>query len=459
MNRLTDINTKLAIFFILSLVFMAQISAQKQNDKFVLVLDAGHGGHDGGTSGLHLHEKYIALDITLKVGNMIKDYYGNDIKVVYTRKTDVFVELAERANIANRNHADFFISIHCNSFKPRPAAYGTETFVLGTEQHRTNDNFSVVKRENSVILLEDNHEDVYQGFDPNSPESMIGLTLMQNVHLDNSLRFARAVEDKFVHKYNRHSRGVKQDGFVVLWRTAMPSVLIETGFLSNPEESQYLDSEKGKRETADAIFEAFKIYKKEWDIRRGNSVRESAPVAVKEPVKKVEPEKPVEGKYFTIQFLTSKRKFRANAPQLKGLKDITIQKVGKFYKYYYGKTSFQSKKDYNLTKVKRAGFPDAFVVEVVTDEAKAANTTQPKTQEKPTNGYRIQLLTSQRNYDASAPQMKGVKPIDKYESDGLYKYFYGWYNTEADAKAALPELKSKGFLDAFVVRFEGGRKK
>ncbi|MGI9527532.1 MAG: N-acetylmuramoyl-L-alanine amidase family protein, partial [Weeksellaceae bacterium] len=316
MNTLTQINIKYLIFSLFIFVVAVPSYAQKKNDKFVLVLDAGHGGKDPGTRGVVKNEKYIALDITLRLGKLIEDYYKDEIKVVYTRRDDRFIELHERANIANRNHADLFVSIHCNA--AHPSAHGTETFVLGTESHRSNANFDVVKRENAVILLEDDHQEKYEGFDPNSPESVIGLTLMQSVHLENSLLFARKVEENFIKRDKRFSRGVKQHGFLVLVRTATPSVLIETGFISNPEEGRYLASIEGQRATAESIFEAFKYYKKEWDIKKGNPASEKAPKP--KEVKPVEPEKAVAGKVFKIQFLTSKRKYRSNAPQLKGLK-------------------------------------------------------------------------------------------------------------------------------------------
>lgn len=232
------------LFIVLLIALINPILAQNLKKEFVLVLDAGHGGHDSGAAGVADVEKNITLDIVLELGKLIKKNF-DDVKVIYTREDDTFMTLAGRADVANRNHADFFISVHCNS--ARPTAYGSETFVLGTEDHRSSANLNVVKKENSVILLEENHEERYSNFDPNKPESLIGLTLMQNVHLSNSLLFAKAVEDNFINKDKRLSRGVKQAGFVVLWRTATPSVLIEVGFISNPAEGKYLASKEGKK--------------------------------------------------------------------------------------------------------------------------------------------------------------------------------------------------------------------
>ncbi|MDO5655416.1 MAG: N-acetylmuramoyl-L-alanine amidase [Flavobacteriaceae bacterium] len=455
MNRFRDINIKLLLFFLICIGLQHTAYTQKKNEKFVLVLDAGHGGKDPGARGVVEDEKYIALDVVLRLGKLIEDHYKDDVKVIYTRRDDTFLELSTRANIANQHKADFFVSIHCNA--ARPTAYGTETFVLGTEPHRSDDNFSIVKKENSVILLEENHEEKYQGFDPTSPESVIGLTLMQNVHLENSLKFADQVEKNFVNKDKRFSRGVKQAGFLVLWRTATPSVLIELGFISNPEEGRYLASIEGKKNSAESIFNAFKTYKREWDIKRGHTIKENAPVIVdKKEEKKAEAESPVEGTKYKIQFLTSSRKYRPTAPQLKGLKPVEIVKDGKVYKYYYGETNYISKRDANLNRVKRAGFPDAFVVEI--QDKKSASNTKETSNTTRNEGYRIQILTSQKNYDAHAPQMKGVKPVDKFAEGGLYRYYFGWFDTEAEARNALPNIKTRGFADAFIVKFKNGKK-
>lgn len=464
MNRLTDINMIRIILFLVFIGLHQFSYGQKKIEQFVLVLDAGHGGRDPGAIGVVKNEKVINLEVTQRLGKLIEDYYKDDVKVIYTRRNDTFIPLHERANIANRNDADFFISIHCNS--ARPTAHGTETFVLGTEDHRSSSNFNIVKKENSVILLEEDYEERYQNFDPTSPESVIGLTLMQNIHLENSLRFAERVERNFVQKDKRVSRGVKQAGFLVLWHTATPSILIELGFISNPEEGKYLASAEGQRKTAESIFNAFKDYKREWDIRKGHPVKaEPSEQLVKiedEKQPKVEAEKPVEGKFFKIQYLTSTRKYRATAPQLKGIIPSEIMRDGKLYKYFYGRTNLKSVRDENLAKVKRAGFPDAFVVEVSTKQntstAQAPEIKpEPKAQE-PSDGYRIQILTSQRNYDANAPQMKGIRPIDKYLEDGLYRYFYGWFESDTDARKELNTIKTRGFPDAFIVKFKGGKK-
>lgn len=233
-----------------------------------VVIDAGHGGTDPGCSGEIAKEKDITLAIALKVGKYIEEKIEG-VKVIYTRKTDVFIELHERADIANRNNADIFISIHCNA-NPSSNPYGTETYVMGL--HKTEANLDVAKRENSVILKEDDYADKYDGFDPNSPEAHIIFSLYQNAFLESSIRLASSIESEFKDRVSRHSRGVHQAGFLVLYKTAMPSVLVETGFLTNKNEEKYLVSEEGQDYIASAVFRAFRSYKE--DIEKAVSKRQ-----------------------------------------------------------------------------------------------------------------------------------------------------------------------------------------
>lgn len=226
----------------------------------VVVIDAGHGGKDPGAISAGVREKDITLEIAKKLGALIKETHP-EIKVYYTRLSDNFIELNERSNIANRNHADLFISIHCNHSSSH-SAHGSETYVMGT--HKNDGNLEVAKRENAAILMEDNYKQEYEGFDPNSPEGHIIFSFYQNAFMEQSINFASHIETELAKrkKVNR-SRGVKQAGFLVLWKTTMPSVLIESGFLTNTTERNYLKSDEGKKELADAIFNAFKSYKKE----------------------------------------------------------------------------------------------------------------------------------------------------------------------------------------------------
>ncbi|HEX6227407.1 MAG TPA: N-acetylmuramoyl-L-alanine amidase, partial [Chryseolinea sp.] len=225
----------------------------------VVVIDAGHGGHDNGTHGKLLKEKDLALNIALKVGNYIEKNIPG-VKVIYTRKDDRYLALDERADIANKNKADLFICIHANA-NPNTKAFGTETFVMGL--HKDEGNLAIAQRENSVILMDENYEERYEGFNPNSPESYILFTLIQSAYQESSLKFAQKVEGQFKDRVGRLSRGVKQAGFVVLWRTTMPSVLIETGFLTNSTEEKFLAGDEGQELIASGIYRAFKEYKNE----------------------------------------------------------------------------------------------------------------------------------------------------------------------------------------------------
>jgi len=224
----------------------------------VVVIDAGHGGKDPGTVGKRGKEKDITLNVALKLGNHIEKNIPG-VKVVYTRKTDKFIELYDRATIANEAKADLFISIHVNAIPNKAAHSGTETYVMGL--HKTESNLEVAKRENSVIMLDDNYKEKYEGFDPGSAESYILFSLTQNAYLESSLLFADKVENQFKSRVGRRSHGVKQAGFIVLWKTAMPSVLIETGFITNEKEEAFLLSENGQDLLASGIYRAFKEYK------------------------------------------------------------------------------------------------------------------------------------------------------------------------------------------------------
>jgi len=247
-----------SLFLIFFIISGFHPTRQKNAKVRTVVIDAGHGDHDNGCSGKASKEKDIALKVALEVGKSIEENLP-DVKVIYTRKSDVFVELIDRAGIANKNNADLFISIHCNSGPA--AAYGTETYTMGL--HKSEGNLQVANRENAVILKEDNYKANYNGFDPRSPQSHILMSLYQSAYIDNSLRLAQKVESQFRARVGRSSRGVKQAGFLVLWKSAMPSVLIETGFLTNPTEEKYLNDKTGQSYIASGIYRAVKEYKQE----------------------------------------------------------------------------------------------------------------------------------------------------------------------------------------------------
>jgi N-acetylmuramoyl-L-alanine amidase len=221
-----------------------------------VVLDAGHGGKDRGCAGQSAREADVALAIILDLGRRIKEGYPG-VRIIYTRKTDVFIELDERAHIANRNHADLFISVHCNA-GPK-GSHGTEVWCMGP--HKTEANLGVAKRENSVILQEKDYQRRYDGFNPNSPQGNILFSLFQSAYITNSLRLAQRIDKQFRTSVGRSSRGVKQAGFIVLWKSTMPSVLVESGFLTDRTEENYLDTKSGQQAIAGGIYQAFRGYK------------------------------------------------------------------------------------------------------------------------------------------------------------------------------------------------------
>jgi len=363
------------VLLILSISF-GNVFAQHNKIKTV-VIDAGHGGHDPGAVGRISKEKDIALIIALKVGKYIEENFP-DVKVIYTRKTDVFIELYNRPKIANKNNADLFISIHCNacgSSKPN----GTETFVMGLDKSKAN--LEVAKRENASILMEDDYETQYEGYSLNSPESNIIFSLYQNVYLDKSIDFASKVQRQLTDRVGRFDRGVKQAIFLVLWKTTMPSVLIETGFMSNPEEEKYLNSEKGQTYIASAIYRAFKEYKKEYEggeskpqttksEDKENLINKTlAPVDKKntEDVnsKNLEKDKNISSKidvYFSVQFATSSKEKSLNAPEFKGLQGVDKYYNNGLYKYIVGKEKILIAAVELQKQLKEKGFKDSFVV-------------------------------------------------------------------------------------------------
>ena len=342
----------LILLFISSLTSYTNLHAQ--DDKFVVVLDAGHGGHDSGNVGNGHSEKDIALKVTLEVGKALAK--NSDIKVIYTRKTDVFVELHERANIANKADADLFVSIHCNAHSSQ--ASGTETFVLG--EKNTGRNFEVAKRENEVIFLEENFEENYEGFDPNSIESGIALTIEQEVYVEQSIVLARKIEDNFIGQAKRKSRGLKQASLLVIRNTYMPSVLIEVGFLTNKKEGSYLNTKAGQSKMASAIRAAIIDYKEDLDQNVGSHLSISDEEKTIEKHEETTPQI-IEGVTFKIQIAASSRELEAKSFNFKGLSDISREKTGSIYKYYSGNTSDYNKIQKQLEEA-RNDYSGAFIV-------------------------------------------------------------------------------------------------
>ncbi|SDS32923.1 N-acetylmuramoyl-L-alanine amidase [Formosa sp. Hel1_31_208] len=348
--------TSYYIFVLVTFLFTSILTSahafQKDSDKFVVVLDAGHGGKDPGRpTKFGYKEKYIALQLVLAVGSELEKQ--KDIKIIYTRKTDKFLELHERAAIANKADADLFISIHCNAHDSQ--AYGTETYVLATRAN--NMNIEIAKRENEVIFLEANYEQHYEGFDPNSPESLISLSLLQEEYLDQSIRLARSIEDNFKDKIKRKSRGVKQAGFWVLHNTYMPSVLIETGFITNRKEGDYLNSKKGQKDITTAIINAVKDYKKELELNIGMDVYHTDEI-----LETTDSPQIIKDVIFKVQIAASSKELAPKSYNFKGLNDISREKSGAIYKYFYGFTSDYSKIKELQVLAKSKGYKDCFVV-------------------------------------------------------------------------------------------------
>lgn len=371
----------LLLGFILIIFSVNQLQAQQK--KFVLVLDAGHGGKDPGAVGRISKEKNITLSVAKLVGGMIENNMS-DVKVVYTRSADVFPALEERAVVANNNHADLFVSIHVNAAKAK-SAYGAETYILGLA--KTKANLDVAMVENSVMLLEDDYKTRYKGFDPNSVDSYIMFELMMDRYLDNSLFFATEVQKQLRGYAKRLDRGVRQAGFWVLHRSASPSVLIELGFISNYAEELYLVSDKGQQEIARAIYNAFALYKREHDRKLGYMTKlpQNIPVfesvvdteeVVKPKVKSTEtkPSCVTDNKnpVFKIQIAASSTPIKMGSPLFKGLKGVDSFREAGMYKYTVGADS-----DFNRINTLRteiaSKFPGAFIIAFVGDKKITAN--------------------------------------------------------------------------------------
>lgn len=339
-----------------------------QTPKFKVVLDAGHGGKDYGAVYHGNIEKNIALKTMLKVGELLeKDPL---IDVVYTRKTDVFIELQQRATIANKSKGSIFVSMHCNASKNQSAS-GTETYVMGITRNQSN--LEVAKMENEVVTLEADYKVKYDGFDPNSPESVIGISILQEEHLDQSIELAGRVQQFFTKKTDYRNRGVKQAGFLVLRQITMPRVLIEMGFVSNKDEGAFLNSEQGQSVLADAIAGAILDYKNEFFVlskidfkeEKENTVtpeKSTAVVKVETP-EKVEISTPSQkGIVFKVQISASSTKIDTVPSNFNGLQSISLEQQGKLFKYFYGAENKYDEAKINLEEAKKKGYTSAFIV-------------------------------------------------------------------------------------------------
>jgi N-acetylmuramoyl-L-alanine amidase len=386
-----------------------------------VVIDAGHGGKDPGCHGSKYKEKDVALAVALKLGKYIEDNL-KDVKVVYTRKTDVFLELQQRAEIANKAKADLFICIHCNSACYRDKklkkdickeeVHGAETYVMGIKNEQGK--LDVAKRENSAILLEDNYVQKYDGFDPNSDESYIIMSMFTDTYLNQSLSFAQKVQNQFKTKAGRADKGVKRASLWVLWRTYMPSVLTEIGFLTNPEEEQFLGSLKGQDYIASGLFRAFREYKDEIE----GTVKKYDDNFEKQETYKLSKEDSTE-----VAELRNALK-----PSIKEDKDTTPIKA--------------VEKEIAIDKK---------------EEKKEEKKDAPEQKEMPIV-YKVQIASSDKKIPLDADKFKGVEKPGEYQDKGIFKYTAGEYSKQADAIKLQGLLRKQGFKDAFVIAMQDGKR-
>ena len=367
---------------------------------FVVVIDAGHGGHDPGSLGSKAKEKNINLGVALKLGRLIENNMQG-VKVVYTRSKDVFIPLDRRAEIANNAKADLFISIHTNALANNRTAKGASTWTLGLA--KSDANLEVAKRENSVILYEDDYKTRYAGFNPNSAESYIIFEFMQDKYMEQSVHLASLVQKQFRHHCKRVDRGVHQAGFLVLKASAMPSILVELGFISTPEEERYLNTEEGSSTLAKGIYRAFLSYKREHEIRLTGSSRTALP----------------------------------------NDDEVTDTEVAQI-----DSTESENKKPQNIPRT------DKLVTE--------AKTQRPIVVESTTNDseitFKIQILTSSRPLSKNDKRLKGLKDVDYYKENGLYKYTYGASSDYNKVLRTRRNTVTPLFKDAFIIAFRNGEK-
>lgn len=403
----------LAMSFLLQ-SFTRLDTEQKSDDPFIVVLDAGHGGHDPGNLGNGYLEKKIALNIVLKVGEILSK--NKDIKIIYTRKDDTFIDLYVRGEVANKANADLFVSVHCDSHTSD--AHGAGTFVLGL--HANKQNFEIAKKENSVIYLEDNYENRYADYDINSPESVIGLTIMQEEFLDQSVALATMIQENFSSSLKRTDRQVKQAGFIVLHQTFMPSVLVETGFLTNKDEGAYLNSGKGQTEIGSAIAKAILHYKE----------------GVKPTIKTVEK---------TIE-----------KPKSPPIKEEVAEKIEQ-----NKETVIESSKDEiaELKKQEPIVVPekdkDVIVKPVVETKPKGSITSKEVAE---SIMFKIQLMASSKNVPLSSNNFNGLSNLSQEPYKNLYRYMYGETRSYREAKMMQTLAQEKGYKTAYIVAYKLGER-
>lgn len=379
---------------------------------FVVVIDAGHGGHDPGAVGKISKEKTINLNVALKVGNLIKKNC-DDVKVIYTRNKDIFIPLDRRADIANNAKADLFISIHTNALANNRTAKGASTWTLGLA--KSDANLEVAKRENSVILYENDYQTRYAGFNPNSAESYIIFEFMQDKYMEQSVHLASLVQKQFRHSCRRIDRGVHQAGFLVLKASAMPSILVELGFISTPEEERYLNTEEGANTMARGIYSAFLNYKREHEIRLTGSSRTIIP--------NEQASNEVENTPIAAEAANDSEK--VNTAALQKQQELMTE-------------TRQSGTATNKTAPTRP-----IVVESATNDSEIT--------------FKIQILTASTPLSKNDKRLKGLKSVESYREKGVYKYTYGASSDYNKVLRTKRDIAAQ-FKDAFIIAFRNGEK-
>lgn len=414
-----------------SLLFVLLFLFSGAQKKFTIVLDAGHGGSDIGTNRRYedlgtVREKDITLSIVLKLGRMLEK--NKDYKVIYTRKIDEFPSLTERTTLANRSKADLFLSVHVNaSPSSSTSTQGTETFVQGPNQNKKN--LEVAKAENDVIYLDEKDREMFASYDPRSPESLIALKIQQSKYLESSLLIGSLVEENFAGRDKRNSRGIKQADLHVLRMNAMPSVLIETGFVNNYAEARYLASDRGQTDIAESIYDAILKYKDRMDRNGGIQA------------KPVEPVKPIEKELkndFRILLMSSPVKYASGDPALKGLNYVLPIKENGLYKYYYSVTNLASVRDNNLKTARDAGFRNATAISFIPNQKLGVGY------------YTIEVANTDQKLSSNSFMLNTLKDVTRVKENGKFLYTYGKFASLEDAVKAQKVLDDKGIKNTVI---------
>jgi len=444
--RKYNIKTTTLIFLAFSVFSFSMLNAQK---KYTVVLDAGHGGKDPGNLGNGYKESKIALQVVLLIGKALKEN-NKDFKVIYTRDKDVFVELHNRAKIANDSKADLFVSIHCDSYRSAKA-FGAGTFVLGLSGNKQN--LEIAKRENAVILMEDNYKQNYD-YNPNSPESVISLSMLQEENLDASLAFAELVQNNFS-KVKRYDRSVKQNNFLVLRETVMPSVLIELGFLTNKAEGKFLDSKAGQLKMAKAISKAIEKYISRLKLNTVETKNASTKTVEKNTIKKITSE--IEKDTEKVKIVVSAKKNKPKTVAKKPVKQLVQTNKVKKATTNLDKSKKEEKKIVAETPKKVTKKEDPKKDVSITQNNNTTSTKKEKT-EPSVIEFKVQIAASKEYLTDGSFNFRGLEDVQIIVIDEYFKYFYGNTEDYDVAKENLKVAKEAGHEGCFIVAFENGQK-